>query len=257
MLQIHRGKVKFFRKDQGWGYIIPEDGSKEVFFHVKYHSGIVEDFPGELKLENPSAPMTGRPILIETYDVWQAPEKGETLVYETYKGDRGLMALHWLRPWVVERAQQMLAMRPAPDNSFTRVMRSESRINKYRPVCVWKGTSEEFRKKLDAGFPEMHDPRYYVEELEITSEWKRVYHPNGWHEKYKTPHGEKLPGTRIRLHAEKVRNAGLEGRIKEINGHFDENGDGMFKNPSYGVILDGDLGTIHSFRRSDFDIIAK
>lgn len=179
------------------------------------------------------------------------------MVYEPYNGDRGLMALHWLRPWVLERAQQMLAMRPAPNNPFTRVMMTGSKAVRYRQTCIWKGNHQEFRKKLDEGFPEMYDPRYCVEELEITGEWKRVWHPDGWHEKYKTPYGDKLPGTRIRLNKELIVGAGVAGRIICIDGFFDENGDGLFKNPAYSITLDSRPRERNLFRRGDFEIVSQ
>lgn len=249
MLDTKTGTVKFFRADKGWGFIVPADGSENVYFHVNYYSGVTENYPGELELTfDQDSTLT---------EDWRAPKTGETLIYETFRSERGLMAIHWLRPRILERAQKMLAIRQVGvSNPFTRVMKTGTRAEHYRPTLIWKGTKYEFELKLDEGFPEMHDPRYYVEELDIASQWKRRWHPNGWHEKYMTPHGEKLPGTRIRLHKPAVQGVGVDGVIRDINGYFDENGDGMFKNPSYGVVLDGYPGVVNSFRRSDFDIIA-
>lgn len=34
------GKVKFFKEKEAFGFIIPSDGSKEVFFHV---SGLLDE----------------------------------------------------------------------------------------------------------------------------------------------------------------------------------------------------------------------
>ena len=58
---MEKGKVKWFSKDKGYGFISPEDGTKDVFVH---YSGI--DSKGFRNLQNDQR---------VTYEVQQA-EKG-------------------------------------------------------------------------------------------------------------------------------------------------------------------------------------
>ncbi len=41
---MKKGKIKFYNLEKGYGFIIPEDGSKEVFFHV---SGLGAEYKPE------------------------------------------------------------------------------------------------------------------------------------------------------------------------------------------------------------------
>lgn len=41
---MNKGKIKFYNVEKGYGFILPQDGSKEIFFHF---SGLDGDYKPE------------------------------------------------------------------------------------------------------------------------------------------------------------------------------------------------------------------
>lgn len=58
---MNKGTVKFFNDSKGFGFIVPEDGGKDVFVHAK---GLIDDI-----------------------------REGDTVSYETEEGRKGLNAV--------------------------------------------------------------------------------------------------------------------------------------------------------------------
>lgn len=60
-LMMNNGTVKFFNESKGYGFIIPDDGSKDIFVHV---NGLIDDI-----------------------------REGDKVNYETEEGRKGLNAV--------------------------------------------------------------------------------------------------------------------------------------------------------------------
>lgn len=186
MLQVYRGRVKFFKKDKGFGFIIPtQKGGKDVFLHATYYSGVSNDFRGELELA------FGGEVLNLWKPDYHAPQTREEVVYCEYTDPkRGLMAVHWTFAKTWDRAQYMAGLFEKHGEGFIRVMRSGTRQNRFRPMLIWKGTYNEFVGMLDRHEfkPIDFDDFVYTEELGIDSKWTRSWQdPRNWHPSFKKP----------------------------------------------------------------------
>jgi cold shock CspA family protein len=184
MLQVYRGRVKFFKRDKGYGFIIPtERGGRNVFLHAKYYSGVSNDFHGELELA------FGDEVMSLWKPGYREPQTREEVVYCEYEvPNNDLMAIHWTFAKTWDRAQFMMNLFHQHGDGFIRVMRSGMRENRYRPTLIWKGTYNEFVALLDGqGFnPIDFDDSVYTEELGIDSKWTRSWHdPRNWHPRFK------------------------------------------------------------------------
>jgi hypothetical protein len=178
MLQVYRGRVKFFKRDKGYGFIVPtQKGKPDVFLHAKYYSGMSNHF-GELEFNDGA--------LIQWTPDYHEPKPHEEVVYCEYQEPRkGLMAVYWTFAKTWDRAQFMVNLFKRHGEGFIRVMRSGTRENRYRPTLIWKGTSKEFDELLNHKKLE-YSESVYTEELGIDSRWTRSWHdPRNWHPNYK------------------------------------------------------------------------
>ena len=184
MSHFKSGKIKFFKPNQGWGFIIPDEVGVDVQFHINEFSGLSELRHGELGMELASE---------ATLADFHPPRDYEPVIYEEINGgSKGPKAAHWLYLATLAKAQKMLSIRPgSPQNFFVRVLKIDLEERWTRPNVFWKGTYNEFYKKLEEGFPEMFDEHFTVEKLEINSMWCGMWHPCDWHPGYRKPDQEK------------------------------------------------------------------
>lgn len=89
MSQMHRGTIKFCNKLKGWGFITPDEGGRDVFFHIKQFSNPFEDFEGEIQYSQND---------IRKFLDGRAPDSGLRVIYRELETNKGLMA----HPWTYE-----------------------------------------------------------------------------------------------------------------------------------------------------------
>lgn len=183
MLQVYRGRVKFFKRNNGYGFIVPtQKGGPDVFLHAKHYSGMSSDF-GELEFNDGA--------LIMWTPEYHEPQPKEEVVYHEYQEPhKGLMAVYWAFAKDWDHAQFMVRLFKRHGDGFIRVMRSGTRENRYRPTLIWKGTYKQFIAMLDSQEfnPVDFDQSVYTEELTISSKWERSFRdPRNWHPNFKKP----------------------------------------------------------------------
>ena len=178
MLQFYRGRVKLFKRDKRYGFIVPtQKGGADVFLHANHYSGMSNDF-GELEFDDGA-------LIMWTPD-YHEPKPQEEVVYCEWQDPcRGLRATYWAFAKEWDHAQFMVGLFKNHGDGFIRVMRSGIRENRYRPTLIWKGTRKEFASLLDRHEID-YDESVYTEELMISSKWQRSWHdPRNWHPNYK------------------------------------------------------------------------
>lgn len=187
MSHLHRGKVEFFNRQKGWGFITPNEGKKPngkgVFFHVADLCGVTDNFMCVLDL----MPLKEAVLAPEYHD----PRPGEEIVYTEM--DDGFTtsrfkAVQWTYGSTYDRGDKMITIReqvaPCLWVPYIRVMCAPTKEGK-RPRVIWKGNEQEFGFKLTMGFPFMFSSLSYVEKLNIASRWVRTTHPVNWHSNYR------------------------------------------------------------------------
>jgi len=178
MFQVKRGRIKLFNKDKGWGFIIPNDGSKDVFFHVSGFNWPAERYHGELMLDEFK---TDIPDQWKEAHPYQAPVENDWVVYLEYAGKKGPATLNWSYEAWWDEAQKVIDAREDPCHPKIQVWRWKGPERQ----LVWTGTYEKYRQKLDQDFPEIWEPYVHTEEYLATG-WQRAWHPCNWHDSYKT-----------------------------------------------------------------------
>lgn len=169
---IKEGRVKFFKKDKGWGFIETDEG--DIFFHAEYFSEPIEDIGfGELTLEF-------------SYDEHREPKSGDGVMLDIlYSGPKGPMAVHWCFKDQWQKALAVIGQRVDPEVPWTRVI-DERKGHIKEDQVIWEGTYREFERQLELGeVPGMEsDSLAIFLQVRKVQGWETEQHPRCWHPKY-------------------------------------------------------------------------
>lgn len=131
---MHRGTVVHFRSDRAFGFIKPDEGEKDLFFHLNDLSN--------LRAGESEPYFTRSPQYVRddgTRKTINNPHIGMSVVYDVLDSDRGLRA----KPWGPASLYDMLVLKIARRQTF-RVVRTTTVFGATRdtvlePDVLWEG----------------------------------------------------------------------------------------------------------------------